>query len=132
MEAYGEKDKSREASIRRMMNACDTNPELQMQLFKAPDEVARQFNVQLTADEKTHLAKVADLYRVVEEFKAGRIGGPGPIFYPADVWWKRKIFDHVLRYRPIFYQIFYPVFYPIDLGHIDLTQRFDALRFRRR
>jgi hypothetical protein len=125
-------DKERDAPIRKMMDACDTDPALQAKLFKEPDAVAEKYGVKLTADEKKQIAKVADLYRIVDEFKAGRIGGPGPIFYPADVWWKRKIFDHVLSYRPLYYAIFYPVFYPIDLGLVNLARHFDALRLRRR
>ena len=122
----------RELPIRKMMDACDQDEALQAQLFKEPDAVASKFGVQLTSDEKAQLAKVADLYRIVDEFKAGRFGGPGPIGYPIDVWWKRKIFNHVLSYRPLFYPIFNPVFYPIDILRIDFARQFDALRVRRR
>ena len=122
----------RELPIRKMMDACDRDEALQAQLFKEPDAVAKKFGVQLSPEEKAQIARVADLYRIVDEFTAGRIVGPGPIFYPVDVWWKRRIFNHVLSYRSLFNPIFDHVFYPIDILRIDLARQFEGLRLRRR
>jgi len=123
----------RNLSVKKMMDACDKDPGLQAQLFKNPDEVAKKYGVTLSADEKGQLSKVAHLYALVDEFKASRFPGPGPIFYPADVWSKRRIFDHVLSYRPIFYPLFVdPIFYPIDILRIDVLRNLEALRLRQR
>lgn len=123
-----DKEIERVNSIKKMMEACDKDSSLQAQLLREPDALAKKHGVQLRAEEKAQLAKVSELYSIIDEFKAGRVAGPGPIFYPIDVWWKRKIFDHVLRYRPLYY----PMFYPIDIGRIDLLRQFDELQLRRR
>lgn len=120
-------DTERNLGIKKMMDACDRDPSLQAQLFKTPDVVAKKYQVTLTAEEKAQIGKVAHLYTLVDEFKAGRIFGPGPIFYPIDIWWKRKIFNHVLSYRPIFYQLFPgPIGYPIDILRIDILRQIEA------
>jgi len=122
----------RTLSVRKMMDACDKDPELQDQLFKTPDEVAKTYGVTLSADEKGQLCRVAHLYALVDEFKASRSSGPGPIFYPVDVWWKRRLFDHVLSYRPIFYPLFTRISYPIDILRIDVLRHLESFRLRHR
>jgi hypothetical protein len=124
--------KGREPPIKRMMDACDKDSNLQRQLFENPNAVAKKFEVTLTSEERAQIEKVASLYRLVDEFQAGRFNGPGPIFYPVDVWWRRKIFDHVLRYRPIFYPIFYPIGYPIDILRTQLLRQVEEARVRQR
>lgn len=119
----------RNLAIKKMMDACDKDPSLQAQLFKSPEGVAKKYEVSLSAEEKAAISKLGHLYEVIDEFKAGRIFGPGPIFYPIDIWWQRKIFNHVLSYRPIFYPLFpRPIGYPIDLLRIDVLRQIEARR----
>ena len=116
----------REISIKKMMEACDKDPALRAELLKSPGEVAARFKVTLKEDEKAQIAKVAELFRVVDEFKAGRVHGPGPIYDAADVWWKRQLVSHIIYYRPIYYRLFYHIYYWIgyyfDVGRSEAGQ----------
>jgi hypothetical protein len=95
------------------MHACEKDPELFKRLAASPEKVAREHGVTLEKAEIEQLGRVAQLQKLVEEFKAGRPGIGGPIKYPIDVAWKAALADHIIRYRPIYYPIFYPIFYPI-------------------
>jgi hypothetical protein len=127
-----ETNKGRETPIKKMMEACDKDPNLQKQLFENPDVVAKKFEVTLTPEEKAQIGKVASLYRLVDEFQVARFHGPGPIFYPVDVWWRRRIFNHVLSYRPIFNPLFYPIGYPIDILRIGMLRQLEETRIQQR
>ena len=103
-----------EIAVKKLMDACDQDPKLQARLFQDPIAVAKEHGVELSSDEVQQLKRVGALMTLVDQFKAGRVGlGPGPIFYPVDVWWKRAIFNHVVSYRPIFYPLFNPIYYRI-------------------
>lgn len=132
-----------EIAIRKMMEACHQDPKLQARLFHDPKAVAKEHGAELSNEEVQQLKRVGALMSLVDEFKAGRVGGPGPIFYPIDVWWKQAIFNHVVSYRslynPLFRPIFYPIrpiFYPIgyvfNVGGPELGGEVAALRLRRR
>jgi hypothetical protein len=129
--------KDREIAIRKLMDACDKEPELQAQLFESPKKIAAQHGVELEDAEVQQLQKVGALMRLVGEFKAGRVVGPGgPIYYPIDVWWKRTIFNHVISYRslynPLFHHIFDPIGYPIDVFGPELGPQFGVFHRRLR
>jgi hypothetical protein len=127
-----------EIAIRKMMDACDQDPKLQARLFHDPKAVAKEHGVELANDEVQQLKRVGALMSLVDEFKAGRVGGvPGPIFYPIDTWWKQAIFNHVISYRSINDPLFNPIFYPIGYVFNVAGQQFGreivaALRLRRR
>jgi len=121
------------ASLKALVEAVEKDSDLRVSLFKEPAQVAAKFDVKLRDEEVAQLKRVGELMRLVAEFTAGRDKVvPGPIFYPIDIWWKRTLGEHVLKYRPmfyplfhvlryhIFYHIFYPIGYPIDL---DLASR---------
>jgi hypothetical protein len=125
-----------EIAIKKMMDACDQDPKLQARLFHDPKAVAKEHGVELSNDEVQQLKRVGALMSLVDEFKAGRVVGPGPIFYPIDVWWKRAIFNHVISYRSIYNPLYSPIFYPI--GYVfnavgpEFGREVGALRLRRR
>jgi hypothetical protein len=105
---------ARETDIKKMMEACEQDPELQAKLLENPKEFAqKKFKVELNDQEVQQLLKVGQLMRLVDEFKAGRFVGPGPVTYPVDIWWKRVITNHVIRYNPLYYRLFYLIYYPI-------------------
>jgi hypothetical protein len=107
-EKRGKGDGSAEIAKRKMMAACQRDPQLQEQLFNDPDAVAQRFNVALSDTEKQQLRRVAELRNLIDDFKSVRDTiGPGPIFYPIDGWWWKRIFYHV-RFYPKFYHVFYP------------------------
>ncbi len=130
-----------EIAIRKMMEACDQDPALQAELFKNPVAVAKKHHVDLSDDEVEQLKRVGTLMNLVGEFKAGRVGGRGPIVgypigYPIDQWWKRTIFNHVVSYRSLYNPLFNPIFYPIgyvfNVGAKAFGNEIAALRMRRR
>jgi hypothetical protein len=96
-------------AVRKLMQACEKDPELFARLVKNPQEVAGEFGVTLEPEEVAQLEKVQKLNSLVAEFKQGR-GIGRPIGYPVDVAWKTSIANHIIFYRPIFYPIFYPAY----------------------
>jgi hypothetical protein len=130
-----------EIAIRKMMEACDQDPKLQARLFHDPKAVAKEHGVELSDDEIKQLKRVGSLMSLVGEFKAGRVGGHGPvgtypIGYPIDQWWKNTIFNHVVSYRSLYNPLFSPIFYPIGYVFNTVGGEFGgeiaALRLRRR
>jgi hypothetical protein len=132
---------SNEIAIRKMMEACDHDPKLQARLFKDPVAVGKEHGVDLSDSEVQQLKRVGALMSLVDEFKAGRVGGRGPVVgypigYPIDQWWKRTIFNHVVSYRSLYNSLFNPIFYPI--GYVfnvpgrEFGNEVAALRMRRR
>lgn len=126
-----------EVAIKKMMDACDRDPKLQARLLHDPKAVAKEHGVELSADEVQQLKRVGALMSLVDEFKVGRVGGgPGPIFYPIDAWWKQALFNHVISYRSLYNPLFNPIFYPIgyvfNVGAQEFGGQFAALRQRRR
>ena len=103
----------REIAIKRLMEAADKDPKLRAEFLKAPKEFAARQGITLQHEEVEQLTRVGELVRVIDQFTAGRINGPGPIFYPVDVWWKAVLADHVLNYQPLFHKLFPPRGYPI-------------------
>ena len=103
---------SKEVAVKKMLQACEKEPELFAKLIASPQEVAGKFGIALEPEEVEQLQKVQKLRTLVDEFKLGRVIGP-PLGYPVDVAWKNIIFYHILYYRPIFYPIFYPIPDPI-------------------
>jgi len=97
---------STEVGIRKLMQACETDPELLTKLLEKPQEIAKQYSVTLEPEELQQLQRVKKLRDLVDEFKAGRVI-PRPVGYPIDVLWKTTLANHILSYRPIFYPIFY-------------------------
>ena len=115
-----------EIAIRKMMEACDQDPNLRARLFQDPMAVAKEYKVELTGDEVTQLKRVGELVGLVAQFKTGRIGGRGPLSgypvgYPIDQWWKQVIFNHVISYRTLYNPLFNPIFYPI--GYVFNVRR---------
>jgi hypothetical protein len=108
---------SREAAIRKMMQACHENPDLHKKLLEKPQDVAKEHGLTLEPEELQQLQRVKKLQDLVEEFKAGR-GIHPPIGYPIDVLWKKVISYHIIWYRP-----FYPLWY-------RFWYRFNSYRFR--
>jgi hypothetical protein len=100
---------SREVAIRKLMQACEKDPELFARLTQKPHEVAEEYGVTLEPDEVAQLERVQKLNSLVAEFKQGR-GIGTPIGYPVDVAWKTAIANHIVFYRPIYYPIFYPAY----------------------
>jgi hypothetical protein len=100
---------SKEVAIRKLMQACEKDPELFARLTQKPQEVAEEYGVTLEPDEVVQLERVQKLNSLVAEFKLGR-GIGRPIGYPVDVAWKTSIANHIIFYRPIFYPIFYPAY----------------------
>jgi hypothetical protein len=100
---------SKEVAVRKLMQACEKDPELFARLVAKPQEVAEQFGVTLEPDEVAQLERVQKLRSLVAEFKLGR-GIGRPIGYPVDVAWRTAIANHIVFYRPIFYPIFYPAY----------------------
>jgi hypothetical protein len=100
---------NKDVAIRKLMQACEKDPELFAKLIAKPQEVAKKYGVTLEAEEVEQLQKVQKLKTLVEEFKLGRVIGH-PIGYPVDVAWKTAIANHIIFYRPIFYPIFYPAY----------------------
>jgi hypothetical protein len=99
-----------EILIKQMMEACDKDPALRHRLLKDPKQFAKdKYKVDLSDQEEEQLLKVGQLMQLVNDFTAGRVGGPGPIFYPADVWWKRAIRNHVTSYSPLYNKLFYQI-----------------------
>ena len=129
-----------EIAMRKLMEACDQDPKLQAKLFHDPAAVAKEHGVEFSDTEVQQLKRVGTLMNLVGEFKAGRVGGRGPIFYPIgypiDQWWKNAIFNHVVSYRSLYNPLFNPIFYPI--GYVfnapgkEFTAEAAALRLRRR
>ena len=126
-----------EIAIKKMMEACDRDPKLQARLFHDPNAVAKEHGVELSDDEVQQLKRVGTLINLVDEFKAGRVGGHGPLVgYPADTWWKNTIFNHVVSYRSLYKPLFNPSFYPI--GYVfrvagrEFGEEVASLRLRRR
>jgi hypothetical protein len=107
--------------IKAMMEACDKDAKAQAALLKTPNEFAKKYNVTLEPDEEAQLKRVGELISLIDEFTAARIHGPGPIFYPADVWWKSTLSAHILGYQPLFNKLFPPKGYPI--GPVFTTNR---------
>jgi hypothetical protein len=103
---------SKEVAVRKLLQACEKDPELFAKLIATPKEVAEQFGVALEPEEVEQLQKVQKLRTLVGEFKQGRVVGP-PLGYPIDVAWKNTILNHIKFYNPIFYPIFYPIPDPI-------------------
>src|SRR5271169_6527984 len=97
---------STEVGIRKLMQACEKDPELLTKLLEKPQEIAKQYDVSLEPEQLQQLQRVKKLRDLVEEFKAGRVI-PRPVGYPIDVLWKTTLANHILSYRPIFYPIFY-------------------------
>jgi hypothetical protein len=95
----------KEVAVRKLMQACEKDPELFARLTKKPQEVAGEYGVTLEPDEVVQLERVHKLNSLVAEFKLGRVIGT-PIGYPVDVAWKSAIANHILSYRPVFYPIF--------------------------
>ena len=128
-EQVGKGERSGEVVKRKMMAACQRDPQLLEQLLSDPDAVAARFKVSLTDVERQQLRKVADLRNIIDDYKSVRDAfGPGPIFYPIDGWWKKVIFYHI-RFYPRFYHVFYPadnVFEPVG----QLGQGLAARAFR--
>ena len=129
-----------EIAIRKMMEACDQNPALQAELFKNPLAVAKKHGVELSDNEVEQLKRVGTLMKLVDEFKAGRVGGRGPLVgypigYPIDQWWKGTIFKHVVSYRSLYNSLFNPIFYPIgyvfNVGGKAFGNEIAGLRMRR-
>ena len=104
---------SNETAIRKLMHACEKDPELFKRLAANPEGVAKEHGVTLEPAEIEQLVRVQKLQHLVEEFKTARPGIGGPIKYPIDVAWKTALANHIIFYRPIYYPIFYPIFYPI-------------------
>lgn len=97
---------STEEGIRKLMQACEKDPELLTKLLEKPQEIAKQYSVTLEPEELQQLQRVKKVRDLVEEFKAGRVISR-PVGYPIDVLWKTTLANHILSYRPIFYPIFY-------------------------
>jgi hypothetical protein len=131
-----------ELAIRKMMEACDQDPKLKARLFHDPAAVAKENGVELSDNEVQQLKRVGALIGLVNEFKAGRVGGRGPvpgypIGYPIDQWWKGAIFNHVIIYRSLYNPLFNPIFYPIGYVFNVAGKQFSneivaALRLRTR
>ncbi len=102
-----------ETAVKKLMEAADKDPALKAKLFKDPQAVAKQYDFSFTEAEVSQLKKVARLTDLIDDYTAGRIVGPGPVFYPLDIWWKGALRDHILRYRPIYYPMFHHMYYPI-------------------
>jgi|SRR5215469_1908745 hypothetical protein len=97
---------STEVGMKKLMQACEKDPELLNKLLEKPQEIAKQYDAALGPEELQQLQRVKKLRDLVEEFKAGRVI-PHPVGYPIDVLWKTTLANHILSYRPIFYPIFY-------------------------
>ena len=124
-------------AIKKMMDACDRDPKLRNKLYHDPKSVAKEHGAELSDEQVQQLKRVGALVSLVGEFKEGRAGfGPGPIFYPIDVWWKETIFSHVVSYQSLYNPLFNPIFYPIgyvfNTGGFKLGRQFGMLRKRLR
>ncbi len=124
----------KETAVRKLMQACEKDPELLTRLVAKPKEVAGEFGVTLEAEEIEQLGRVQKLQNLVAEFKGGR-GIGHPVGYPIDVAWKTTLANHIIFYRPIYYPIFYPIFYPIGylgagypIGPVEQARPFSGLR----
>ena len=131
------------AAITKMMEACEQDPKLKARLFRDPKAVAKEHGVELSDIEVQQLKRVGTLMDLASEFKAGRIGGRGPlngypVGYAIDTWWKDTIFNHVVSYRSLYNPLFNPIFYPIGyvfnvgIAGRELGSEFAAVRQRRR
>ena len=106
--------KDDELALKKLIEAADKDPELRARLCKEPELMAKELGIKLGTAEVQQLERIGALMQLVDEFKQARVVvDDSPIFYPIDVWWKRTIFDHIIRYRPIYYPLFYPIFYHI-------------------
>jgi hypothetical protein len=120
---------TREVAIRKMITACQANPDLHAKLLEKPHEVAKEYGVTLEPEELQQLQRVKRLNDLVAEFTNGR-GIDPHIGYPIDVLWKNTIFNHIVFYRP-YYPIWfglYPVGYYFSRGEIGAGRRFSGLR----
>ncbi len=108
---------TKELAVKKLMEACEKDPKLQAELFRAPKELATKYGVTLEPEEEKQLKRVGELMRIINDFTEARIFGPGPIFYPVDLWWKRTLFDHIYRYEPLYNKLFHRPLpgYPADL-----------------
>jgi len=114
---------SKVVQIRKMLEACDKDPKLQAELCKDPKAFAAKHDVTLTDEEVQQLKRLGGLMRLVGEFTAGRVYGPGPIYYPIDVWWKRTLLNHLIGYRPLFNPLFEINKYIPIYGYPAVTER---------
>jgi len=103
---------SKEAAVRKLMQACEKDPDLLTKLTENPAEIAKKHGVDLEPEEVQQLQRVKKLKDLVEEFKVGR-GIGRPVGYPIDVAWKTTLANHIIFYRPIYYPIYYHIFYPV-------------------
>lgn len=123
-------------AVKKMMDACDKDPKLQAELFKDPKGFAKKYDVTLGDDEVKQLNRVGALMQLVAEFGAGRALGPGPIFYPIDIWWKQALFNHVISYRSVYNPLFnilkYPIGYYFNVAGSQVASEINVLRVRSR
>jgi hypothetical protein len=125
-----------ELTVKKMMEACDKDPKLQAELFKDPKAFAAKHEVKLADEEVQQLKKVGALMQLVDEFTKGRPFGPGPIFYPIDIWWKQAMFNHIISYRSLYNPLFnilkYPIGYYFNVAGSQVSSEINVLRARRR
>ncbi|MGA2168551.1 MAG: hypothetical protein ABSG62_10085 [Terracidiphilus sp.] len=103
---------NKDVAIRKLMQACEKDPDLFTKLVDNPQEIAKEHDIALEPEELQQLQRVKKLKDLVEEFKQGR-GIGRPVGYPIDVAWTTTIANHIIFYRPIYYPIYYPIFYPV-------------------
>jgi hypothetical protein len=125
-----------ELTVKKMMEACDKDPKQQAELFKDPKAFAAEHDAKLADEEVEQLKKVGALMQLVDEFTKGRGVSPGPIFYPADIWWKQAMFNHIVSYRslynPLFNVLKYPIGYYFNVAGSQVSSEINVLRARRR
>ena len=117
-----ERDRAAEVNVRKMIVACERDPQLQEELLRNPEQVAKRFDAQLAPEELRQIKQVAVLRQVIDDYKVNKEVFRKPIFYPIDGWWRKVIYYHVLRY-PIFYHLFYPRGYALRGGLEDIATR---------
>ena len=97
-----------------LMEKANQDPLLRARFLTEPEKVAEEFKISLEARELDYLKKVGELFRLSDELRAIHFG-PGPIFYPVDFWWGRKLIELLSKVRVI------PIpkpGYPIDFQRI--------------
>ena len=118
------RDNASEANLQRLVLAAERDPQLMEQLLQNPEGVAEKYQAQLAPEEAQQIKHVAALRKVIDDYKINRDIFRNPIFYPIDIWWRKVISYHIIRY-PVFYHVFYPRGYSWQGGLGDITSRAD-------
>ena len=114
---------TREIAIKKLMEACDKDTKLRADLLRNPKEIATKYNVTLEPEEEKQLKRVGELTRVIEEFTHSRVFNPDWIRYPADVWWKQTLYDHIVEPQSLFNPLFHLKPFPFYPAPEDFLRR---------